>query len=427
MGKKFLATFLVISAFMLGPVFAAGNLNVTSVSLAPTYINTRTVTSMLNITMNSTNGNTTITSVNVTLAGNVTIGNVTGVFVLAGNGTVIASSTANSTQTRFTVSIPAGFNASSGANTSFLIAVNLTGSAVKTNLSVQINSSADFGTDSGSNVTLVPGFVNSTESLIQDLHANVSISPNFIDTGIINQTLVYTILPTGRDPIKNVTITVPSGYNLTNISTVELDASNITANTTTTAPNYVNVSAATPTTQRIKITFNVNSSSTRVNSSAFSSVLDGGNLTAVAGEATAGSMNVTTQQIINITNVAIAKGVAITNGTDYWEFNFTLGVTANLTGLVQFKMTNWTDASNNKIYLNTSSVSYSTLRTSSNFSDPAGKINVTEAYGDNVGINQTVTEAGTSLALILRMIIPAGTKVSSTWASTYSFLFRAYP
>ncbi len=425
---RILVLVAIFTAFLLSPVFAVGNLNITSTNLAPTYINTRTVTNMLNLTMNSTNGNTNITAINVTIAGNATVGNITGVFLLNSTGSTIASSTTNSTASKFTVSIPAGFNASSGANTSFVIAINLSGSATKSNVSVQIASSVEFGVDSGSNVTLVSGFVNSTESQIQDIHANVSIYPQFVDTNVINQTIFYIIMPTGRDAIKNITITIPSGYNFTNISTVELDGSNITSNITTTAPNYINVTATTSTTNRIKITFNVNTSSTRVNATAFTSTIDGGNLTGISTDLTsAGSTNVTTQQIINGTNIEILKGAAIVNGTDYWEFNFTLSFSANLAGTIQFKMTNWTDASNTTLGIYSGATYYVTLRNNTNFSDSNGKFNVTNVYGDNnVGVNQSITDSG-ALKLTLRMVIPLSTKISSTWAATYNFLFRTTP
>ena len=85
--------FIILAAvflFLISPVFAAGNLSVTSTSLAPSYINTRTVTNMLNLTMNSTVGNTNITSLNVTIGGNVTIGNVSSVVLLNAAGSAIA-------------------------------------------------------------------------------------------------------------------------------------------------------------------------------------------------------------------------------------------------------------------------------------------------------------------------------------------------
>src|SRR3989338_2708058 len=413
----YLMKFIILAAvflFLISPVFAAGNLSVTSTSLAPSYTNTRTVTNMLNLTMNSTVGNTNITSLNVTIGGNVTIGNVSSVVLLNAAGSAIASSTTfNSTTSKFAISIPAGFNASSGANTSFTVAVNLSGSAIKTNVSLQIESSAVFGVDSSSNVTFDAGFVNSTESLIQDIHANASITPNFIDTNAINQTLVYTIASTGRDSINRTIITIPSGYNLTNISTIQVDGSNTTGGGTTT----------TPTTQMIKVFFNVNTSSTRVNASAFTSVIDGGNISSAATDTVSPGINVTTQQMINA-SVSLAKGAAIVNGTDYWEFNFTLGFTANVTGLLQFKMSDWTDASSsvNRLNINTSSVYYATLRNESIF-NTTGIFNVTTSYISNVGLTRTVTDSST-WSLILRMIIPSGTPISNSWASTYGFLFR---
>lgn len=424
---KFLVLAAVFSLFLLSPAFAAGNLNVTSTNLAPVYINTRTVTNMLNLTMNSTVGNTNITSLNVTISGNATVGNVSSIVLINATGSTIASSTTfNTTTSKFAVSIPAGFNASSGANTSFIIAVNLSGSAVKTNISLQIESSAVFGVDATSNVTFDAGFVNSTESIIQDTHANASISPNFVDTSVINQTLVYNVVSTGQDKLNGTIITIPSSYNFVNISNIELDGVNNTAiETVTTSPNYINITLSI-TKSKIKVFFNVNTSNTRVNSSAFTSTISGGNFTNVTTDTVSPGINATTQQLINVTNVALAKGAAIVNGTDYWEFNFTLGFTANVTGLLQFKMSDWTDASSsvNTFRINTSTVYYATLRNNTNnFTDTNGKFNISTSYVENTGLTRTVTDSGT-LTLVLRMIIPLGTPISSSWASTYGFLFR---
>ncbi|MEK6888471.1 MAG: hypothetical protein AABX14_06010, partial [Candidatus Aenigmatarchaeota archaeon] len=361
---KFLILAAVFSLFLLSPAFAAGNLNVTSTSLAPVYINTRTVTNMLNLTMNSTVGNTNITSLNVTIAGNITIANVSGVFLINATGSTIASSTSNSTTTKFTVSIPAGFNASSGANTSLIIAVNVSGLAnPSSNVSLQLESSAAFAVDSSSNVTF-SNFVNSTDSEIRDLHANASVSPNFVDTNAINQTITYSVVMTGHEKLNGTIITIPSGYSFVNISNVELEGANNTAiETVTTSPNYINVTLSI-TKSKIKVFFNVNTSNSRINSSAFATAISGGNLNNVTTDTVSPGVNVTTQQLINVTNVALAKGAAIVNGTDYWEFNFTLGFTANVTGLLQFKMSDWTDASSsvNRLNINTSSVYYATLR-----------------------------------------------------------------
>ena len=423
---KFLILAAVFSLFLLSPAFAAGNLSVTSTSLAPVYINTRTVTNMLNLTMNSTVGNTNITSLNVTIAGNITIANVSGVFLINATGSTIASSTSNSTTTKFTVSIPAGFNASSGANTSLIIAVNVSGLAnPSSNVSLQLESSAAFAVDSSSNVTF-SNFVNSTDSEIRDLHANASVSPNFVDTNAINQTITYSVVMTGHEKLNGTIITIPSGYSFVNISNVELEGANNTAiETVTTSPNYINVTLSI-TKSKIKVFFNVNTSNSRINSSAFATAISGGNLNNVTTDTVSPGVNVTTQQLINVTNVALAKGAAIVNGTDYWEFNFTLGFTANVTGLLQFKMSDWTDASSsvNRLNINTSSVYYATLRNNTNnFTDANGKFNVTNSYVENTGLTRTITDSGT-LTLILRMIIPLGTPISNSWASTYGFLFR---
>ena len=90
---KFILLAAVFSLFLISPAFAEDNLSVTSTNLAPEYINTRTVTNMLNLTMNSTVGNTNITSLNVTIGGDVTVGNVSSVVLFNATGSIIASST----------------------------------------------------------------------------------------------------------------------------------------------------------------------------------------------------------------------------------------------------------------------------------------------------------------------------------------------
>lgn len=417
---------------LLSPAFAVGNVTVTGSGLMPnsnfTNSNTSAVFLNLSFAVTTENGSriVNITRLNISLGNGSTTGNVSAVELYLSNDTTVIGSAVNSmNSTAFNISIPNTLVVNSSSNASVIVRFNISFNATTRQLlSAILGSAADVLVNDGSNVASAAIQSNATQ--LQSLQANTSVFPQFVDTNVINQTIVYTIVPTGKDGINRTVITIPSGYNLTNVSTVQVDGSNTTGGvTTTTAPNYINVTLTTATTQAIKVTFNVNTSAVRVNSTAFTSTVDGGNLSNIATSAAAGLTNITTQQIINVTNVALAKGAAIVNGTDYWEFNFTLSFTANLTGTIQFKMTNWTDASSppNTINLNTSSAYYATLRNNSNFSDNNGKFNVTNIYGD-IGLNRTTTDSS-SLTLILRMIIPSGTAVSSTWAATYNFLFRA--
>lgn len=440
---KIFALAALFAVIMLSPVFAVGNLTVTGRDLMPinNWTNSNTSVVMLNLSLNVTTetGSRTVnvTLLNISLGNGTNVGNISAVELYLNNvssdGTVIGSSVTPMNSTAFNVTIPNKLVVNSSLNASIIVRFNLTFNATSHQfLSAVLSSATDVGVDSGgSNVTL-GNTVISNITIIQNLHANVSISPQFLDTNTINQSIMYTIIPTGTDGVNRTVIWIPSGYNLTNVSTVQVDGSNTTGSVTvTTAPNYINVTVGgTPTIQTIKVTFNVNTSITRVNSAAFLSFLHGGNLTNISTDSpTVGSTNVTTQQIVNVTGIIVNKGAAIVNGTDYWEFNITLNFTANLTGLIQFKMTNWTDASNppNTIHLNTSSAFYATLRNNTNnISDANGKINVTNIYVNNAGINQTITDSS-QLTVILRMILPAGTAISNTWAATYNFLFRATP
>ncbi len=435
---KILALAALFAALMLGTVFAVGNVTITGRDLVTVnnYTNSNTSVVMLNLSLDVTTeaGSRTVnvTFLNISLGNGTNVGNVSAVELYLGNDTtVIGSSVTPTNSTTFNVTITNKLVVNSTSNASIIVKFNLTRNATSGGLlSAVIGSSVDVGVDSdGSNVTF-SNTVVSNATRIQSLHANASVSPQFIDTNVINQSIVYTIIPTGTDGINRTIIWVPSGYNLTNVSTVEVDTANVTSGVTyTTASNYINVTMSTATTNRIKVTFNVNTSVTRVDSAAFMSFMHGGNLTNISTDTpTAGSTNVTTQQIVNVTNILVNKGAAIVNGTDYWEFNLTLNFTANISGLLQFKMSNWTDASSppNTIHLNTSSTFYATLRNNTNAADNNGKFNVTSVYVSGAGINQTITNSG-QLTLILRMILPSGTAISNTWAATYNFLFRTNP
>ncbi len=426
---------LGILVLLSSPVFAVGNVTVTGAGLMPngnfTNSNTSAVFLNLSFAVTTETGSriVNITRLNVSLGNGSTTGNVTAVELYMSNDTtVIGSAVMNLNATAFNVSIPNTLVVNSSSNASVIVRFNITFNATTRQLiSAILGSSGDVLTNDGADVTVAAAILSNATQL-QNIHANVTVEPKFVDTSVINQTIVYFITPTGKDGVNRTIITIPSGYNITNVLSVEVDASNTTSGVAnTTAPGYINITLTTATTQKIKVSFNVNTSATRVNSTAFSAFIDGGNLSNITSDPIpAGSTNVTTQQLINVSNVALAKGAAIVNGTDYWEFNFTITYTANVTGTIQFKMTNWTDASSppNTINLNTTAgVYYASLRNNSNFSDPNAKFNVTNVYGD-IGINRTVTD-GSSATFILRMIIPSGSAISSTWAATYNWLFRA--
>ena len=424
-------------ALLASPVFAVGNVTITGIGMMPnanfTNSNTSAVFLNLSFAVTTETGSriVNITRLNISLGNGSTTGNVSAVELYMSNDTtVIGSAVMNLNATAFNVSLTNTLVVNSSANTSVIVRFNITFNATTSQLiSAILGSAADVLVNDASNVTVAAAILSNATQL-QNIHANVTVEPKFVDTNVINQSIVFSITPTGKDGINRTVIWIPSGYNFTNISNVEYGGGNESFGgsvTATTAPNYINITMP-ATTGRVKVFFNVNTSTTRVNSQAFSVFIDGVNLSNISSDPIpAGSTNITTQQLINVSNVALAKGAAIVNGTDYWEFNFTISYTANVTGTIQFKMTNWTDASSNvrTINLNTTGgVYYASLRNNSgNFSDPNAKFNVTNVYGD-IGINRTVTD-GSSATFILRMIIPSDTPISSTWAATYNWLFRA--
>ena len=161
---------------------------------------------------------------------------------------------------------------------------------------------------------------------------------------------------------------------------------------------------------------------------AFNSTLTGSNLTNINTDVSGTNTTVTTKVLISIVSVNAIKSTAYLNGTDYWEFSFTINFTANTSGILQFKMTNWTDDSGNSISLTNSTGNgyYATLRNDTSFST-AGKINVTQSYSNiTSGVPFNANTLSNSYTVILRMVIPSTiSTVSSSWWATYSMLFRS--
>jgi hypothetical protein len=281
---------------------------------------------------------------------------------------------------------------------------------------------------------------NSTLATIRDVHANVTVSPRFVDTSVANQTFAYLFNISGTDSITNLTISIPSGYTLINLTNVERGGVNLTAGTdytNTTLASQLNISLVSSTTQLLRILFIANTSSSSVLSSAFNSTIDGVSIFGASTDpASVNSTNVTTQPILNASDVAILKSTAIVNGTDYWEFNFTLNYTATILtgGLIQFKLTNWTAGSQNISLTNATGATAvcaapncATLRNEANF-NTTNKFNVTNDYGSTTkGIFVSSITAANLVTVTLRMVIPSGTPISSSWQATYGFLFRAFP
>jgi len=125
-----------------------------------------------------------------------------------------------------------------------------------------------------------------------------------------------------------------------------------------------------------------------------------------------------------VTNITASKTTAIVNGTDYWEFNISVNFTDMLTGLLQFKMTNWNNTEGKPVIpLTNGTDSFATLRNAFDFSS-AAKYNITNDYNLTSGLSYSSTGPGLQ-TIFLRMIIPSGTEIASTWFSTYSMIFRS--
>ncbi len=424
---------LVLLLFSL-PAFAA-TLNVNATSLSPNYANTNSSVRMLNLTLNATNGNVNVTKINLTIS-NATVGNLSYVELINESLRIIgSSSTFNSTDNLTEISISGGFVVTTSLNRSIVIVFGIHPNATRLALiSANISSNLSFATnDSVNNSAYLQGTsLRSSESQIQDVHANASITPRFVDTSVVNQTFVYVITPTGADKINRTVINIPSGYTFVRVNVVTIDSSNtsgaytLEGNTTGSTQLRINYSAG-QTSQPIMVYFTANTNASRINSSEFTSIISGSNLTDVNTTVTSFNTNVTTQQLINVTSVRTTKNAAYLNGTDYWEFNFTMNFTANATGVIQFKMNNWTNAEgtvNITLTNSTGNEFYASLRDQANSSRV---INVTYDYSHNLTLSSCCNTA-TVYNVVLKTIIPSTvTTVSSSWWTTYTMLFRSDP
>ena len=262
-----------------------------------------------------------------------------------------------------------------------------------------------------------------------DLTANATISPRYVDTSVINQTFVYTIVPLNETLINRTVISAPAGYQIVSLQDVTLGVTNDSClstactqreiNSTQITVNFssvINNSVNSP----VIITFLVNTSSSAVTGNFTSSIHN--NTHNATGASGLNYTIVVTQPMLNI-STAMTKGTAIINGTDYWEFRFDLLYNAAQDGLVQFRMNNWIDSAGQTMnILLSNGTTYATLSNQSNLNTTA-KFSINTTYANSVGINRTNIPG----SLYLRMFIPLGANLSSTWSSTYNFLFRAYP
>ncbi len=434
--------------FLSAPVFAGNYANITMASDAPIYVNTKTPTSILNITFNVTPGGSAVnvTGINLTFftsAGaplnlsnftSVEIRNETNVF---GSNSSINVSSNNITITFSTTHL---FVNGTSRNMTVGVFINLSlSSTLRLNFTVNITSNNSiYTTDSSDNYTIFGGSLQSRGSNVQDTHANVSVWPRIFDTNVTNQTIVYNFTITGRDKINTTSIIFPSGYFIVNITNVTVDGSLLTQATTcpTTetakycsdiGKNRVNLTYGGITSGSvIAVTLTVNTSTTAVGVQTVNSTLTSHNLTEVYTDIINTSAKIT--NILSVISTNVVKGAAVVNDSDYWEFNFTVNVTESVTGMLQFRMANWSGNGGLSIALTNQTDPggarfYASVRNQSSLSG-AGLLNVSNEYNITKGISYTSLSSGTLVSIILRMVIPTGTSVSNTWQTTYAMLFR---
>jgi hypothetical protein len=258
--------------------------------------------------------------------------------------------------------------------------------------------------------------------------ANGTISPRYVDTSVINQTFVYTVNSL-NESVDMIMINSSGAHVFTGVSDVTINGescrpTSCIGGNVTVESNRINITFTTPASvgTTVNITFNTTTPSS-YNISNFTAYVSNGNgISLAASDGTVFNTSVTTLQMINISKVEMTKGTALLNGNDYWEFKFTLAFAASQPGLVQFRMNDWLDNSNQRLNLTRCTYIYcASFRNESSFSIP-GKFNVTTSYADNIGITRTsVTD------FYLRMVIPPGSPPSNSWSTSYNVLFRATP
>jgi hypothetical protein len=274
--------------------------------------------------------------------------------------------------------------------------------------------------------------------VLANLTASASVSPSYVDTNVINQSFIYNITTTGSDYVNRTVIVLPSGYvfrRVINVTINGLDQEQNCAlgvnqvcveNSTT----QITVTYPSPglSNKAVRIYFTANTPANYTASSRFNSTIDGGNLTGIETDVVNSTTNVTTKQLITVSNVRAIKSTALANGTDYWEFNFTLNISANVSGLVQFRMNNWNSSSADHTMnlTNQTSLINATFYASLRKSDASTNVfNVTSEYGSS-GVSLTARE-NNLYYVVLKMIIRSGTPIASDWWTTYWTLFRSTP
>ena len=275
-------------------------------------------------------------------------------------------------------------------------------------------------------------YFSSNFTQIQDLHATAKLLPRYADTNVKNQEIIYIINSTGKDIINSTIIKVPDNleYDVSGYSIIKTDNTSLSD---TACAGYCN-----KTQNEIKISYLVDNigiktvtlklkinTTTEEKNLTINSTINGGNLSNIKTDFNEPETTLIIRQLLYVTNIGVMKNTAIVNGTDYWLFNFTINITANVSGLIQFKMDPWrSDSKDTTIPLTSGTGGNETYYASMWLSTNTSNIfNVTEEYSSS-GILLNATE-NKIYTLILKMIIPKNTPIASDWWTTYSILFRS--
>lgn len=454
---KIYLLFIGVMLALVAPAFAEGTLNVTRGGLnAPSYINTNQTVVVLNITLNATFGNVNVTGINISLMGTASTGNISAVSVYndSDNNGVIGSSDillgANNTWDTVSniswVNFTTDFMVPAEKVVFFLIVFNTsTNAASVATVGANISSNLSIFVRGNNNITIPTTTINSTLSQIQDVHATGTLTSRFVDTSVVNQSFLAVLNVQGRDNFENISITVPPEYPIMNVTALSnttaiiynISLAGLNLNISF-GGNTINISNFTrgfnSEDSIIRINFTANTSAAAVPSLSVNLTISGGNLSYVNVTANStGSLNVTTQVMISVINASVTKRTAIVNGTDYWEFNLTVNITANASGLLQFRMNNWSSTTRGSGILSLTNETgifgsgtltyYATLRNQSSTSG-SSQVNVTTDYGS---LTRGLSLSYTALTriLVLKMIIPNGTPTADDWRTTYFMLFRS--
>src|SRR3989344_4473829 len=326
---------VLVLAFLVSPVFADATLTVSGTSQVPRYINSGDNVTMLNISLLAANSTINLTSILVNFSTpyttveannisafvvNVSIYNDTdgdGIFH-SNDTTLFGSNITFGNQTRINLTnITVGPIQVGTANAVRILVVfrlNITAPVIA-NISANITAAASIGT----NETVSGSFpIQSGFGETRDVHANVTMRPNYVDTNVTNQSIVYNFTITGVTAVNKTRITFPSGYTIVNISGVTLNDLARSIDICPVATDVCTVLGGTevnltytPTLAKganVSVTVHVNTSLSALPASTVNSTLYSADLTMYNVSTSVLNNNITTQPVINGTTVLITKG-----------------------------------------------------------------------------------------------------------------------